>query len=382
MIYDNLKKNKKNIVDVQNKVNINFVRGPYVEITGPKQSEYKVEFIDNKTGDVVYRSTIGTNCWSKCSIEYFVDWKIKIYENDKLWHETVYNATNKRVYIALDSKALGDSMAWFPYVDEFRKKHKCQVVTSTFMNNMFEEQYPEIEFVSPGTNVTNLYAMYTVGLFYKDDNSINNLKSPNNFREQTMQKMCSDLLGLDYIEVKPKLKKRNIEIDSELKQVCIGIHGTAQSKFWNNPTGWQDVVDWLNKRGYTVKLLSKEGDNYMGNKLPNGIVVHPNGPLELVMDEMRKSKAFIGIGSGLSWLSWGLDVPTVLISGFSYDWAEMQDCVRIASPKGKCEGCFNRLRLDAGDWNWCPDHKGTDRQFECTKSITSEMVIKELEKFL
>jgi hypothetical protein len=40
------------------------------------------------------------------------------------------------------------------------------------------------------------------------------------------------------------------------------------------------------------------------------------------------------------------------------------------------------MKLDAGDWNWCPDHKGTERQFECTKSITSEMVIKELEKFL
>jgi autotransporter strand-loop-strand O-heptosyltransferase len=100
------------------------------------------------------------------------------------------------------------------------------------------------------------------------------------------------------------------------------------------------------------------------------------------MDEMKKSKAFIGIGSGLSWLSWALDVPTVLISGFSYDWAEMQDCVRIAAPKGKCEGCFNRIRLDAGDWNWCPDHKGTHKQFECTRTITSDIVIKELEKFL
>ena len=120
----------------------------------------------------------------------------------------------------------------------------------------------------------------------------------------------------------------------------------------------------------------------MGNKHPSGIIKHPDGPLESVMDEMAKSKAFIGIGSGLSWLSWALGTKTVLISGFSYDWAEMKDCVRIGSPKGKCSGCFNRLKLDAGDWNWCPDHKGTNRQFECTKTITSEMVITELEKFL
>ena len=382
MIYDNLKKNKNNIVEVQNKVIIHFVKGPYVEIKGSTNSEYKVEFIDNKTGRVHYSTTIKNNCWCKCSIEYCVEWKIKIYENDKLWYEYIYNAKGKRVYIAMDSKALGDSLAWVAYVEEFRKKHQCEVITSTFMNDMFIEQYPNITFTSPGMAVENLYAMYCVGLFYNDDNSVNLFKNPIDPKTQTMQKMCSDILGLDFIEVRTKIKKRNVKIDPTLKQVCIGVFGTAQSKFWNNPTGWQDVVDWLNKKGYTVKLVSKEGDDYMGNKLPNGVIKHPNGPLELVMDEMLKSKAFIGIGSGLSWLSWSLNVPTVLISGFSYDWAEMKDCVRIAAPKGKCEGCFNRLRLDAGDWNWCPDHKGTDRQFECTKSITSEMVIKELEKFL
>ena len=382
MIYDNLKKNKNNIVEVKNKVIIHFVKGPYVEIKGSTNSEYKVEFIDNKTDRVYYSTTIKNNCWCKSNIEYFVEWKIKIYENGKLWYEYIYNANGNRVYIGMDSKALGDSLAWVAYVEEFRKKHQCEVITSTFMNNMFEERYPNVKFVEPGKAVENLYAMYCVGLFYNDDSSINLFKNPIDPKTQTMQKMCSDILGLDFKEVKTLIKKRNIKINPKLKQVCIGVFGTAQSKFWNNTTGWQDVVNWLNNRGYTVKLVSKEGDDYMGNKLPNGIVQHPNGPLELVMDEMLKSKAFIGIGSGLSWLSWSLNVPTVLISGFSYDWAEMKDCYRIAAPKGKCEGCFNRLRLDAGDWNWCPDHKGTDRQFECTKSITSEMVIKELEKFL
>jgi autotransporter strand-loop-strand O-heptosyltransferase len=382
MIYDNLIKNTNTIREVQNKVHFHFVKGPFVEIKGSKSADYKIQFIDNKTGKIHFTSNIKNNCWCRCSIEYFVEWKIVIYENDKLWYESIYNASDKRVYIAFDSRALGDSLAWFPYVDEFRKKHNCKVITSTFMNDMFIGQYPDIEFVTPGSSVTDLYAMYSVGLFYNEDSTINGLKNPNNFREQTMQKMCSDILGIEYTEIKPKVKQRNINIDNDLKQVCIGVFGTAQSKFWNNPTGWQDVVDWLNNRGYTVKLLSKENDDYMGNRYPNGIVKHPNGPIELVMDEMKKSKAFIGIGSGLSWLSWALDVPTVLISGFSYDWAEMQECYRVASPKGKCEGCFNRLRLNAGDWNWCPDHKGTEKQFECTKSITSEMVINELEKFL
>jgi autotransporter strand-loop-strand O-heptosyltransferase len=382
MIYDNLKQNKNNIVEIKNKVIIYFVGGPFVEVQGNISADYTVEFIDNKSGKIYYSTTIKNNMWTKCSIEYFVEWKIRIYENGKLWYEYLYDAKDKRVYIAIDSKALGDSLAWFAYVDEFRKKHQCKVITSTFMNHMFIDQYPEITFVEPGTNVEGLYAMYKIGLFYNENSTVNLYKNPTDPKSVTLQKMCSDILGLSYKEIKPKIKNRNIKIEPTLKQVCIATFGTAQSKFWNNPTGWQDVVDWLNDRGYTVKLLSKEGDDYMGNKHPTGVIQHPNGPLELVIDEMKKSKAFIGIGSGLSWLSWALDVPTVLISGFSYDWAEMKDCVRINAADGKCKGCFNRLKLDAGDWNWCPDHKGTDRQFECTKSITSQMVINELKKFL
>jgi autotransporter strand-loop-strand O-heptosyltransferase len=381
MIYDNLKKNTNNKSEIQNKLVIHFVRGAFVEVKGLKKAEYKVEFINQKTNQIMYSSTIQNNMWTKCSVEYFINWKIVIYENGKLWKEHFYDATDKRVYVALDSKALGDSLAWFPYVEEFRKKHNCQIITSTFMNHMFVDQYPNIKFVEPGTAVENLYAMYSIGLFYNEDNTINGLKNPVDPKSVTMQKMCSDILGLDFVEIKPLIKKRQVQKPSQ-KQITIAIHGTAQPKYWNNPFGWQEVVDWLNDKGYAVKLLSKEGDNYMGNKLPKGVFQHPTGPIEGVMDEMLKSEAFIGIGSGLSWLSWSLNVPTVLISGFSYKWAEMSDCIRIGAPAGKCEGCFNRLRLDAGDWNWCPDHKGTERQFECTKSITGEMVIKELEKFL
>jgi len=383
MIYDNLVKNINNKKSIQNKVILHFVRGPYVEIKGPNKSNYLVKFIDKKTNTTKYETTIENNCWCKCSIEYFVDWKIEIYEEGIFWAEYHYIAENRRVYIALDSKALGDTLAWLPYVNEFRKKHKCKLVVSTFMNDFFKSEYSDIEFIEPGETANDLYAMYCIGLFYNEDNSINFFKNPIDPKEVTLQRMCSDILGVDYVgDIRPLIKKRNIKRDEKLKQVCIGFHGTAQAKFWNNLDGWQKVVDWCRSRGYIVKLLSKEGANYMGNKLPNDIVFHPPGPIEKVIDELMKSYAFIGIGSGLSWLSWALKTPTVLISGFSYDWAEMKDCYRISAPIGKCEGCFNRLRLDAGDWNWCPDHKGTDRQFECTKSITSEMVIKELEKFL
>jgi autotransporter strand-loop-strand O-heptosyltransferase len=121
-----------------------------------------------------------------------------------------------------------------------------------------------------------------------------------------MQKTCSDILGLDYKEIVPKIKM-NKDVKKE-KMVSIAIHGTAQTKYWNNPEGWQKLVDHLKSIGYKVVLVSKENDGYMGNSHPTGIEKLPAGEIEGVMDVIQRSEMFIGIGSGLSWLSWALAV--------------------------------------------------------------------------
>jgi hypothetical protein len=54
MIYDNLKKNTDNIKEVQNKVVIHFVKGACVEVKGLKQAQYKVDFINQKTNQIMY----------------------------------------------------------------------------------------------------------------------------------------------------------------------------------------------------------------------------------------------------------------------------------------------------------------------------------------
>jgi hypothetical protein len=41
-----------------------------------------------------------------------------------------------------------------------------------------------------------------------------------------------------------------------------------------------------------------------------------------------------------------------------------------------CNSCWNdpRLRFDHKDFLWCPRHKDTPRQFECTRLITVDQV--------
>jgi autotransporter strand-loop-strand O-heptosyltransferase len=351
------------------------------EITGTHTSQYTVSFINKSTNDIVYSTTIGTNCWARATPQYYMNWEVQIRDivsRRKFTYDL--ELTNQKVYIAFESKSLGDTLAWIAYVDEFRKKHNCKVSCSTFWNHIFVSEYPEIEFVEPGTSVYDIIALYRIGLFYKEDGMFDENMHPTHPLHMPLQQIASDILGLKYTEIRPRISHPTpIRVG---KQITIATHSTAQAKYWNNPKGWQEVVDWLKDNGYVVKLLSQEGDEYMGNKIPNGVVRHPAGNITGVMEELLKSDVFIGLGSGLSWLSWTLRVPTILISGFSYNWAEMQDCIRIGTPAGKCTGCFNRVRLDAGDWNWCPDQKNTPRQFECSRSITSEMVIRELQKVL
>jgi autotransporter strand-loop-strand O-heptosyltransferase len=123
-------------------------------------------------------------------------------------------------------------------------------------------------------------------------------------------------------------------------------------------------------------------DSKLGGTLKNVVNKTGNLPLEDRMNDIVHASAFIGVGSGLSWLSWALGQKTVLISGFSEPYSEFTDCERIYTPSGNCSGCFNREWLNPGDWEWCPEHKDTPRHFECTKSITPEMVIKSLQKVL
>ncbi len=374
--------------DVKNTFNVNFVDGAFLEVLGPVEQEYNVKFINTKTNRVIHQSTIKNNMWTRTNIKYCISWKIEVYTGNRLVFEYKWNPEGRKVYIHLDSGALGDTLAWFPYVEEFRKTFKCSVVCSTFHNDWFEGNYPDLEFVKPGTEVKDIYAMYNIGWFY-DGNNVVFDKIPIDFKKYPLQQTASEILGLKYLEVKPKVnspkKKTNVKND----YVVIAPHASAHAKYWNYPNGWQTVIDYLNTQGYKVVMLTQEplGDEWHDSKLGGTLtgVVNKTGdfPLQDRMVDIRDAKAFIGIGSGLSWLSWALNTPTVMISGFSYPYTEFQDCERVYPQDPKtCRGCFNRKWLDPGDWEWCPDHKDTPRQFECTKSISPEQVIMSVNKLL
>ena len=387
MIYDNLNKKLARIRDYQ--FIVTFINGAKVEIKGGKDKEFNVKLYNNKTNELIYNTSLKGNMWSSPSLQYFIEWRIEAYDvNDNKVYEHTFNANNKKVFINFESKALGDTISWFPYVEEFRKKHNCEVAVSTFHNDWFKEKYPKIEFIKKGSTVYNLYAQYNVGWFY-DEDKINYKKVPINFRINSLGRTCSSTLGLDFKEIKPKLSFKNTGSLINDPYICIAPHASALAKYWNHPGGWQELINYFTSKGYKIMMITSEnlGDDWHDSKLGGTLenVIDRTGliPFEEIANDLMNAKAFIGVSSGLSWLSWALSCPTTIISGFTQPLTEMEDCNRIFTPSPEtCNGCFSYHRLNPSDWEWCPEHKDTFRQFECTKSILPLTVINSINKQL
>ena len=353
-------------------LNSHSVDGYYIELNTNIDNPFKVEVYDEKE-NLIYNTELTSGMYSKLSRKYYTKWKTKLLVNDVTF-EHEFNLENGRVFIVFESSSLGDTLAWIPYCEEFRKKHNCHVVVSSFMNSMFEDQYPEIEFVDRGVVVPNINALYRFGWFYDKD------KEPQEPNTIPLQKAATNILGLDFTEIRPKLSFTPGKRPIDEKYITIGMSTTAGCKEWSHPNGWQTLINYLNDIGYKVAVIQKESFSGIENVLDwTG-----DKPLQERMRQIYHSEFYIGLGSGLSWLAWSVNKHVVMISNFSEDGHEFTDnTTRITNPL-VCNGCWNNpnFKFDKGDWYWCPVHKGTDRQFECHKSITPEMVITQIQHLL
>jgi autotransporter strand-loop-strand O-heptosyltransferase len=364
------------------KFNITYKPNPHINITGTSGRKFDVEFIDNKTGYCHYRTTLSENTWAASNISYYVDWKVIVRDNatqDILFVDR-HMFIGKKVHIVFDSAALGDNIAWMGVVDAFNKKHNCKVSASTFFNDIFKEQYSDIEFVEPNTYFSNFDYTYKLGFFEKSH------LSPNDCKNVSLQQLAAGILGLhEFVETIPKITVKEKETEIKNPYVVIATQSTAQAKYWNNPGSWEKIVDFLKEKNYDVVCVDKHkiygSGEYMNTSPVNTIPRHER-TLDQTIATINEAEFFIGLGSGLSWLAWALNKHVVLISGFSNPMSEFStNCTRIFNDKG-CNSCYNRHKFDPGDWLWCPDQKGTDRMFECTKNITPEEVIQAIENII
>jgi autotransporter strand-loop-strand O-heptosyltransferase len=346
------------------------IDGYYLEVKTESTDKFDVEVFDGDN-KLIYSAELSSGMYSKLNRQYFTSWKTRL-KSKNISIEHNFSLKNSRVFIVFESSSLGDTIAWMPYCEEFRKKHSCHVIVSTFRNDMFREIYPNLEFAERGEVVDNIKALYRLGWFYDKD------KEPVLPSTIPLQKSATNILGLEYEEIHSRIHFEPKERPYSEKYICIAPSSTAGCKLWNNPTGWVELTRYLSNKGYKVVNISKDGEQIQGveNILDDS--------MENTKNVIFHSEFIVGLSSGLSWLSWALGKHVVMISNFTEpDHEFTTNCTRITNPS-VCNGCWNNpmFKFDKGDWYWCPEHNGTERQFECHTSITSNMVINQIQHLL
>lgn len=376
-------KNYKEIED-KNEIIVTYNNGPKVEIIGDINKEYFVEFIDKSCNCVIYKDTIKNNMWTSCGRKYFTEWVIKI--NGEVVDEL--NLNGRDVIIEFESSSIGDTIAWFPYVEEFRKKHKCNIICKTFHNSWFEKKYSNIKFIKPGSVININDINYKMGWFYSGDDVCKWDRDyhPHSFLPQPLQKTASDILGLEFKELKPLFSVGSYNFGIEGKYVTLAIQSTSQCKYWNHPTGWQEVVDYLNDSGYKVVLVdqfTQFGRDECINIAPKNVIIKSKGGIDEVISIINKAEFHLGVSSGLSWVAWAVNTPVVMVSSFTPPWLEFTtDCIRIYNDT-PTSGYFSYYKLDASNWNWYPYKElNSLKDWYEVENITPEQVINQIKTII
>ena len=354
----------------KNVIHVSYIDGPRVEIIGDEEKEYFIEFIDKSTDKVVYSDNIKNNMWTACGKKYYIPWQIKV--NGEVYHEL--NLENETVIISMESKSIGDTIAYAPFVLEFAKKHNCKVVYSTFHNHFFEgmEAYKDVKFIRPGEQ-HGCIAVYRLGWFRKDGKWGDTNRNPNQVNIIPLQQTASDILGLDYKEINYGLSFPEGERPIEKEYVVFGPSSTAGYKEWDY-NNWVQLSKLIRELGYEVITVTDKP--YFIENVKNVW----GEPFSKVANYLHHAKAFIGLGSGLSWFNWGLGKHTYMINGFARPWFEFTTNVTKIYNDNVCVFCGNdeMFVFDGNDWDWCPIYKGTKKQHICQRSITPLQVFSKL----
>jgi len=276
-----------------------------------------------------------------------------------------------KVLVEIESIALGDNVGAVAVISKYQEVNNYDVTVISNHPNLFIKSYPNLKFIKKGDPVLDFYNEKITTL-YKFDVPL--LEGYSKDFDITTEGVT---LKVDPVEGQRPIKN---------KYVCIGVHSTAQCKYWNYPGGWDILCKMLRKKGITPVVV--ERDELFGipghmNGLPQSAVKKIGMKFPDVLNHIQHCEFFIGLSSGLSWVAQGLGKPTVIISNVTSKDNEFVDekTLRIYDEK-ICHGCIHKEPFDNGDWLWCPVYRHDDlRRHICTKLITPTEVMKKIEDF-
>lgn len=366
---DYIMKNNLSIDSVY--IDTSFLEGCKIITTSNKPQQLFVKIVDKDTNKIIHEDNFVTGEPYTFHKDYYINYEISIlnYKGDEIYN-TSLDLKDKIVWIKIDDRGLGNTLAWIPYIDEFRKKHGCKVLCTTYWNHLFISKYTDIKFVLPTSIIEEktLFAVYKIQLNIPSKHT----EIKKDYRELSLQQISSTSLGLDDLEIKPFVSSTLLNRTINEDYVVISTTASFKAKLWNNKDGWEEIIDYLTKKGLKIVLLQKEKEE----KFKNIINLSGTDDVYKSIEILKYCKFFIGLSSDLSWLAWSLEKKVLMISGCTEPMVEFSKNNYRITNKLVCNGCWNdkEYEFDKKDWSWCPRNKN----FECSTSVSTQMVLNKI----
>lgn len=280
--------------------------------------------------------------------------------------DSVIEAPQKTL-LKLRSRALGDTIAFVESCQGWKEKwnQKPTVGINPAFIGLFRSY--DLDFVNQNT------------LDARDYSDI--ILSDYHFEGELQLGFQSDL-ELEMKKRRPRISIESRERPIKGKYICFSTHSTAQCKHWNYPDGWEIICKMLRKKGITpvcIDIYESFGIEGQWNPVPKSAVKKIGMSLEDIANYIHHAEIYVGLSSGHSWLAHSLGKRVVMVAGATS--GEFEEDNHKITNTSVCHGCFNKPNLytfDPGDWMWCPINKGTERQHECTKTITPDQVFSKI----
>ena len=372
--------------------------------------KWHVRIEDSDSGNVLYDGDSAGGLVSSRQ-KYYINAKIRVWQkgNDSEILNHKMDLKDRPVQIHFPFGALGDNIAWMSAAVRFVRKHGCKAefLIGKDLADLFASQYPDIIFTdicSEKYHFSSPYALYRMGFFQKENTHWGV------FHPKTigLHHNAAYILDVDNTEEPPKVFLGSKRLIKE-RYVCIASKASSAAKLWNNSSGWQETINYLKNIGYRVLCIDKDRFTGFGyglygllknskvwycygsrkwrytfNDVPEGAEDFTgNLPLQERVSLLEHADFFIGLSSGLAWLAWCTKIPIIMISGFTMPTNEFYTPYRIY-PRIGCKGCWNDPYVDFSvyDYMECPQHKGTEREFECSRNITGKQVIGQIKRLM
>jgi autotransporter strand-loop-strand O-heptosyltransferase len=330
------------------------------------------------TGNILFQTELKAGRVNSTK-RYYVRVRLEVWQQGESVFVHEYSAADRDVLVQFPVGTLGDTIGWFPYAVKFKESHCCRLTCGMAekLIPLFRDAYPDITFL-PHAEIEpeRFYATYNMGLFFDDKDFT---FQPCDFRHVGLHRTAGYILGVDPTEVPPRIALPDDSRPIAEPYVVIATQSTTQAKYWNNPTGWHEIIAFLKETGYRVICIDQKrvhGTGLVWNHIPHGAEDETGDkPLIERARWIKHADFFVGLASGLSWLAWCTGTPVVMISGFSHPTTEFYSPYRVINYHA-CNSCWDdpHHRFDHKDFLWCPRHKDTPRQFECTRLITVDHV--------